>query len=130
MQRRARQLGMSIKRMRSDNLENRAIRSPQHGAVRAQLYTSACKEWLTEWADARAILATALLEDVTIVVLNRKELLLERFSPTLNPPFGSRNPWLLEFTGDHFNPVVPPSTEWLQNLALSVPLQPWGKTHG
>ena len=88
---------------------------------------SACSEWQTEWADARAVIAAAILEDVTILVLNRKDATLERFSPTLTPPFGSRPPWLLEFTGDHFNPVTPPSQEWLQNLALTVPLHPWVK---
>ena len=34
---------------------------------------AACQEWETQWADARALLSIAILEDVAILIVNRRD---------------------------------------------------------
>ena len=73
---------------------------------------STCAAWEADWADARAVLSIALVEQAFVVIINRSENLIEVIGPHHHEGDGRVRCWVLEFLGDHYNPVTPPSEHW------------------
>ena len=87
----------------------------------AQGLLSACEHWTDNWADARALLSISLIEQVYIIILNRRDTVIEVIGPKTWSAGDEVRCWLLEFGSDHYNPVRPPTVDWFARVLF----EPW-----
>ena len=91
----------------------------------AQGILSACETWSSDWADARALLTVSVLEGAYIILLNRRDNVVEVIGPRPWVPGSVTRCWLLEFGSDHYNPSLPPSAQWMMQVLAAAQFEPW-----
>ena len=91
----------------------------------AQGLLSACEHWNDNWVDARALLSISLIEQVYIIILNRRDAAIEVIGPKPWSAGDEVRCWLLEFGSDHYNPVKPPTVDWFARVLALAQFEPW-----
>ena len=90
----------------------------------------AVRSWESEWADGRSLLSVSIEHQVTLIVFNVKEGVIEA-TASHNAPWTQRI-WTLYYTGDHYEPLPVLSAEHLQQIQACMQFQPWrasGESH-
>ena len=116
--------GLGLKR---DTLAHLRSNAPQWAAVwqcQENGVTNAAEEWETQWADARACLTLSKLRDLTVIVFNRRDQLIETICAGQTPPFRGRVA-ILDYSGDHYDPLPTINPSDLQKIAQATNLTPW-----
>ena len=99
------------------------VQKIQQGGCQSAGVLAAVGEWATEWADGRALVSAAYESQATILVLNRKDKVLEVVTTHSEP--WQQALWTLEYSGDHYTPVQRLAPDTLAALCPLFSFQPW-----
>ena len=116
--------GMSLKRETLDHLRGNPTQWAAVWQCQENGILGAATEWETQWADARACLTLSKLRDMTIIIFNRRDQLIETISAGQTPPFRGRVV-VLDYSGDHYDPLPSINPSDLQKIASATALSPW-----
>ena len=113
--------------LKKETLDHLCAHSSQWAAVwqcQEEGVLSAAQDWQTQWADARACLTLSKLKDLTVVIFNHKDQLIETICAGQTPPYQGKVA-ILDYSGDHYDPLPSIGPSDLQKIAQATILNPW-----